>query len=558
MGQKIPIPLVGPAYLNVDPLSLKQGAALLVNGYIDEQGSLCGRPGLAAWKTIAHGAAGTIRGFYWWVEQQRMIAVIGGKVYALASKTGEFALISGSVTVDGTDPIVFATNGTWLYMAGGGHIYRWNLTTFAQETDAVAPTSCSHLVYMDGYIIANKKTTQLWWWAEPGALPTDPLVFSASSLSAESNPDPIQAIMVGWRELYFIGSRSVDVFINDGNPTTVFARLDGAIIEKGCIAPYSVQKVDNSIIWLDDTKRVVQLTGREPVPISQALDRVITNLTSPWDARSTIVDVGSRKFYLLSFPTNGRTFAYDLLGKQWAEWGMWDTGTELYTRFIGEMSLTVPEWGGMRLIASTASSETPAILVVSHGFQTDSGNLIRPCFRTIHHTFGTSNRKRADNFSISMKRGESEAADSLGILTSTGVPFSPDPGPVTEPEYGGDTDETVVPDAPSGLTVNQVSESLAVPASGTAEVSLGLVPGDDYICWLVNTDPDAGAEYDVSILDSVTEAAVYEYLNLDAGLTDNNYFIFTATDDLVLRISNRTDTGFSCDVLFKFSKVVTV
>jgi hypothetical protein len=74
----------------------------------------------------------------------------------------------------------------------------------------------------------------------------DPLDFA----SAEASPDRAVALLVDHKEVWIFGDNSVEVWYNSGAADYPLTPIQGAFNELGCVAPYSVAKLDNGIFWL--------------------------------------------------------------------------------------------------------------------------------------------------------------------------------------------------------------------------------------------------------------------------------------------------------------------
>lgn len=119
----------------------------------------------------------------------------------------------------------------------------------------------------------------------------------------------------------------------------------------------------------------------------------------------------------------------------------------------------------------------------------------------------------------------------------------PVPPPVSPPVYA-----TVMP-------VIHTTTDLTIAAGESEDMSIpDVYDGVDYFSWLVAAYTSTGATYDVQLVDSVSDAIVYENLNLTSNLGDNYYFLFTGTAHLVMRITNRGAASMTCTASFKFSQ----
>lgn len=258
------------------------------------------------------------------------------------------------------------------------------------------PQQVSHVAFLDGYILANKIGTNEWYWCENG----DPATWLAdSSASAESKPDILLALAVANREIGLFGAESVEFWYNDG--TTPFSRLDPVFVERGCYAKHSVQSYLGIWIWIDDRRRVVRMDARSPVPISEPLDDIVRDMNSITDAEAFIIDIGKKAFYVLNFPTEDRTFVYDILGGSWYEWGKWNSTTGLYSRYKGATYTWCKNWG-FHIIGDNSTGK---IYKMNSDLYQDAGEEIRTVVWTGNITHGSLTWKRSNELLLRLKRG---------------------------------------------------------------------------------------------------------------------------------------------------------
>ena len=109
--------------------------------------------------------------------------------------------------------------------------------------------------------------------------------------TAEARPDPIVALAADHRELWLFGSQSIEVAFNSGNPDFPIERISGAVIEQGCVAPWSVAALDNTLYWLHGSTRgagaVLRARGYQPEEITPARRRVgLAPVRPPWRMRA--------------------------------------------------------------------------------------------------------------------------------------------------------------------------------------------------------------------------------------------------------------------------------
>lgn len=381
---------------------MDSGLPYLMNMFIDEASGANSRPGLALWSEVPYAAQGRLRGIFWWKEKSYLVAVVESKIFVKKNASTPWEDITGDALAGAGVPPQFASNGTWLYIADGGALVRWNGTgTTVQETDVNAPTNATKIAYIDGMIIANSAGSNEWHFAEPGEVYTDPLTWSFNSLTAEAQSDAITAMAVAWREIYLLGNKSCEIWVNTGTDS-VFERTQ--YIERGIVAPETLAAGKNTLFWLDDNGEVIALEGRTPRVVSKALAKEISRFSTLSTATATTISVGGRSWYVIMFPSNQRSFALDLDTMEWAEWSYWNTVTAKFEHYLGSQFVYCQAWG-LRLITGRVREPNPKIYQVSEAFCDDAGSQIRRIIRTAHLNFGTFAKKQSNQLSITLKRG---------------------------------------------------------------------------------------------------------------------------------------------------------
>jgi hypothetical protein len=218
-------------------------------------------------------------------------------------------------------------NGEQLVIACNPDAFIYNATTgvFGQLTDPDFPGAVT-VGYLDGYFVFNEPGSQRFWvTALNDGTQIDPLDFA----SAEGNPDGIVALIVDHREVWLFGSNTTEVWYNAGLPDFPLARIQGAFMEIGCLAPYSVAKMDNSVFWLGSDARgngiVYRAEGYRGKRIStHAVEWQIQQYGVLNDALAYTYQQDGHSFYVLVFPGANTTWVYDASTAMWHERAAWD------------------------------------------------------------------------------------------------------------------------------------------------------------------------------------------------------------------------------------------
>ncbi|MFZ9960152.1 MAG: hypothetical protein ACO3GP_07155, partial [Candidatus Limnocylindrus sp.] len=293
-------PILGSSYV---ARSVNAADARMVNLYpevIPEAGKepayLQRCPGLRQYMEVG---SGPIRALY----------PLGDSLYVASGS--EFYKVDGNLNVTklgditGTGPVSMADNGIQIFVACNpdGYIYNSNTNVFQKITDPDFPGAVT-VGYLDGYFVFNEPNSQrIWVTALLDGLSIDPLDFA----SAEGSPDGLVSIIIDHREAWLFGTNSVEVWYNSGNPDFPLERIQGAYNEIGCIAPYSVAKLDNSVFWLGADARgqgvVYRAQGYQGVRVStHAVEFAIQQYANMSDALAYTYQQDGHAFYVLIFP----------------------------------------------------------------------------------------------------------------------------------------------------------------------------------------------------------------------------------------------------------------
>lgn len=393
----INLPINQPLYQNVDEASLSNQSPERHDVYMDESGSMVRRPGLEKFQTVGNGP---INGMFYWPYKNLLYIASDSDLYSM-SENGTVTLIGSSLFNSGKRVIwdkainptrkIFGTNGTIPVEYDG--------TTAQKLTDANAPQKATHLGIFDTYMIANQTGSQKIEYSNVG----QPTVFSSEFITAESQSDDLIGAFVAWDEIVAPGEDTWEFFYDDGS--TPFVRKPGAIIQEGCIAPYSIKLIDNAWFFLNKERRVMRINGRQPIVLSSPVDKVLSGLTEVTDAIADELTVGGRTFYILTFPTDGKTIVYDYVLNQWCgEWGTWLLLSAKYARWRGNCVTYVKEWNSHFV----GDYQTNDIYKASLTTYKDGDYTMRSAWLTGNIDHGTSNWKRSLRLRLRLRRGDGD------------------------------------------------------------------------------------------------------------------------------------------------------
>lgn len=394
---KVKLPITGDPYQNIDDVALSDKSVALYDAYVDESGATNRRFGHTLLKNLSNPWKG-IDGLYWWDKLGKAIAVCGGNIYRIDDANGNFVNITGSTLNTGVKP-TFAEHGSNLVIANGGRmVYTDGTANTAYIGDVDAPTAVTHVAFMDTYLLCNNVTSGAFHFSDVNNISS----WSALSFAnAEGIPDKINALNISWREIMLFGRQSVETWYNTGDGVAPFERREGAFIEKGCIAPYSVVSANNTWFWLDNTRRFVSLEGRVPKIISTPFDKIIQGFSTITDCKGDLFEIKGKPLIIWQFPTEGITFAYNYATGGWSQYYWWNAAFGEYQRFLGQSFCHCPDWG-LYLVGSRLDSK---IYKADFNTYTDDGDIIRTLRRTGWVNHGTENKKRSNRLDLRIKRG---------------------------------------------------------------------------------------------------------------------------------------------------------
>lgn len=396
--QTAPFPILAPVNRNASGFAISDdGAESLIDGYTDEKGEQVRRPGLSLAVSL-----GTTQcwGGYYWSAGNVAFAVIGSSICTLTYAGG--VVSSSAQAIVGLNPSCkpsWTTDGTYIYMCCGGAIYRGTATagSFAVLADADAPVHCTHIAFLDGYIIANDTTTGRFHFSSPANGSTWAALDYANP---ESNPDYLIAMKEMNQELYFFGRESLETWRNDG--ISPFSKVDGACLDLGCLASQSVILDSDGLYFISINKKLSIFNGRSVQELDTPYDKFLRNLDSVSEADGYSLGINGKKFLLWSFPSANKTIVLNSTDKNFSEWGKWESSKADYDRFLGNDAVWCHGWDKLLILGRDGS-----VYFMDPSYLSDNGDVIRMAKRTGHIDHGTSQEKVCEQVRIRAKRGGS-------------------------------------------------------------------------------------------------------------------------------------------------------
>lgn len=279
-------------------------------------------------RTILTVGNGPIRGV--WSQD----GTLNGDILVVSGTTLFRVSLPSTITnlgqISGTDLVQFAGNASRVLIVANSTAY---------STDGVAVTTVSmpdslgvgSILYIDGFFILSVVDSDRFYWLAPGDVNPDPLHFA----TAERAPDPIVGMAAISDEIWFIGSKSVEVWQGTGDASLPFERVTGRAYNDGCSNRNTIVLSNHHnypvAFWVTDAKSVVMAKGLIQRVSDDSVEerlKTATNLRA-WSLRHNRHD-----FIIIT--SDQFTLAYDIFNQSWSTWDTYlsdiflaDIGTQI-------------------------------------------------------------------------------------------------------------------------------------------------------------------------------------------------------------------------------------
>ncbi len=315
---------VGPAYT---AQSITQDDQELLNWYVEADPIKYGgskADGVAADRGVSalYPTPGTVVLGNPFEAPWRGMRNVDGTLYGVVGAT--LYRYNGAFTALGTlstslNPVSLTDNGTSLYITDGSanrYAYTFSTGTFSTLADG-AFTGGTVCDITHNYIVYNRPGTNQWGCTDASSIVSSGLNLGSKIIA----PDPIVSIIADKGEVWLIGEVTSEVQTDVGSFPFPFQPLPGANIQHGCAAAFSVSRLGEGVCWLSKDTRgravVVLVTGYAPLRIStHAVEHDIAQGEIS-DAIAYTYQQTGHEFYVLTFPTQNKTWCFDLATGYW-------------------------------------------------------------------------------------------------------------------------------------------------------------------------------------------------------------------------------------------------
>jgi hypothetical protein len=248
---------------------------------------------------------------------------------------------------------------------------------------AFAPATRCDVV--DNFIVYNNPGTNQW-----GCTNVSSIASAANNQGAKDGaPDNLVTLIVNQREVYLLGERTTEVWIDTGSFPFPFQRIPGTSSQHGVAAAFSLARLGASFAWVSKDDRgqgiILMMNGYQPIRISTyAVETAINSYATINDARAYSYQQNGHEFYVVTFPSADATWCYDIATQLWHKRAYRDNNNVLH-RHRGNCAAT---FSGRVVVGDYANG-----IIYSYSLSTftDNGATI-PCIRRIRHLTEDLNR----------------------------------------------------------------------------------------------------------------------------------------------------------------------
>jgi hypothetical protein len=312
----------------------------------------------------------------------KLYVIVDETVYLVTLAVDQNSATSSSIgtLTNSTGRISWARNPTQIMLVDGstnGYVITASTDTLAaiSDTDFTGGVTVN---FIDSYFVYNTPDSATMFSTDSNDGTT---IDALDVATAEASPDQLKAIIVDKREIWAVGETTTEVWYNAANPIGFpFSTRDGAVVDQGTSAAHSVIKADNTLLWLDDRRFVVQKEGYSINIVStDVISAEFQTYATVSDAFAFAFKDRGHYFYQLTFPTEGKTWVYDLTSKMWHEKSFRNPATDMDTRHLANC------FGTFQDLSLVGAFNSGKLYKMSSEYFDDAGDPILR-IRTTSHT----------------------------------------------------------------------------------------------------------------------------------------------------------------------------
>lgn len=209
-------------------------------------------------------------------------------------------------TIAGSGRCIIEGIGTNVVIVSEGNAYLWNGSTLSSITDPdlETPNSVAHIRNIMIYDGDNGRA----WVSDFGDATT---IDSLSFVTAESNADDLLRVYIHDQNIYMMGDKTIEPWWYSGVGIPPIDPIQGAILEVGLGAIYSVANSKNFVYFVGNDNIVYAMNGSDAQPVfNDDITAEISEFSVVSDAQGMCYNINKQWYYEISFPTANRTFVF--------------------------------------------------------------------------------------------------------------------------------------------------------------------------------------------------------------------------------------------------------
>lgn len=327
-----------------------------------------------------------VRGSWVLPGWQSALVVIGNTCYLATitsygntSTPGSIGLTKVGTLLTNAGPVNIRDNGVGGYavIVDGpyGYFYSGATQTLSQITDP-AFLGSNTVAFIDGWWIFNQPNTQVFYTqaVQYG------ITFNGSNFALkDAASDKLMGVMENKEELWLIGERTTEIWYDAGGQFFAFQRLVGTMLQVGCKAVYSISRLvsegQEGLIWFGRSERgenaIIRTKGFAAESVTTpAVSDAISKYTVTSDAIGYTYTEGGHEFYVITFPTEDKTWVYDATLPPPLAWTQRLSYDPYQQKFHRHRSNCFMNFAGMRVVGDYQNG---ALYQMTRAAHTDAG-----------------------------------------------------------------------------------------------------------------------------------------------------------------------------------------
>ncbi len=259
------------------------------------------------------------RGIYTSTNFNLMFIVVDNGLYTV--NAGLVAQRIASLSTYSGDVFIAENNAGQIGICDKENIYIYvpNSSSFTILTAAVLGFTPGYLTFQDTYFISVGLNTNEWHLSDPsnGLMWNAGLAKNTGRFETEAdNPIAVARVPGKGNLLFVFGKKVTEAWYDTGSPLFPYQRNSYFNIDYGCLNAATIAVNNTTVAWLaanDKSGPMIMVSqGQDPQKIStDGIDYVLQSLTNPSDAYGYFFQQDGHLLYVLVFPTDKVSYAYD-------------------------------------------------------------------------------------------------------------------------------------------------------------------------------------------------------------------------------------------------------